>query len=179
MTLLKLSNSLLNELIEINEFSCAAAFASVGNDVGQEYRSEYLDFFFAQLDSLDEFSSFTTTFISELDSESDDVYFRFGYVTQFIKSVDFELATRKSLDFDYSDGQLLTNSEIAVKHGGKRSGSGRKKESPTRQVRVDFELADIFKTLSDVYRVSDQDQKLSLVKRLLTLSSLDCDIISK
>ena len=176
MTLLKLSNFSLFELSEIDEFCSAAALASAGTDLCEFYRSEYLDFFFAQLSAVDEFKPLAFALISDLDSESnDDVYFRFGYVRQFIKNVAFELATRQECGFDFLDNALVSD----VGHGGKRLGSGRKKQSPTKQLRVDSDLSDIFKTLSDVYRVSDQDQKLVLVERLLTLSSLDCDIISK
>ena len=55
------------------------------------------------------------------------------------------------------------------KHGGVRAGAGRKKQSPTVQVRVDADLSDLFKTISIVYRSADDKKKCLLVERLNTV----------
>ncbi|MDO6543482.1 hypothetical protein [Photobacterium sanguinicancri] len=44
-------------------------------------------------------------------------------------------------------------------HGGVRQGAGRKKASPTKQIRVDSDLADIFKDISDDYRLNPEKAK--------------------
>lgn len=50
-------------------------------------------------------------------------------------------------------------------HGGKRANSGRKKREPTVAIRVDAELAQTFKDISDQYRIitsGQEDIKLKL-----------------
>lgn len=63
-------------------------------------------------------------------------------------------------------GQLHS---VKQKHGGVRSGAGRKKEQPTKQIRVDFTLANQFKELSELFRSQDFSEQNDL---LLALSQV-------
>lgn len=55
---------------------------------------------------------------------------------------------------------------LSPRHGGSRVGAGRKKSSPTKQVRVDEVLAQPFKDFSDIYRSLDHKAQLDLLVAL-------------
>ena len=66
---------------------------------------------------------------------------------------------------------IIQNSISAIhreqkKHGGARSGSGRKKLAPTKQIRVDENLAGSFKSISDAYRSLDSEGQIELLRLL-------------
>lgn len=56
------------------------------------------------------------------------------------------------------------------KHGGAREGSGRKQEAPTKQIRVDAELALDFKTLSAIYRSESERRRKKIIKTIKDLA---------
>lgn len=51
---------------------------------------------------------------------------------------------------------------LSPRHGGARVGAGRKKSTPTKQIRVDETLAQPFKDFSDYYRSLDHKSQLDL-----------------
>ena len=49
-------------------------------------------------------------------------------------------------------------------HGGKRANSGRKKREPTVAIRVNAELAEVLKQISDHYMVITSDREATKLK---------------
>lgn len=56
---------------------------------------------------------------------------------------------------------------LASNHGGSRSGSGRKKQEPTKQIRIPESIADLILELKDSYNSLDSDSKYLVRLRLI------------
>ncbi|WP_114786192.1 hypothetical protein [Vibrio tetraodonis] len=63
----------------------------------------------------------------------------------------------------------MQNKDSKPMHGGKRSGSGRKKGLPTENVRLVSDLADEFKQLSNYYKSCSDDERSELRSTLSDL----------
>ena len=77
---------------------------------------------------------------------------------------------------------IILNSVSAIrneqkKHGGFRNGAGRKKSAPTKQIRVDKELADQFKIFSDIYRAQPDLVQCQLFDSLVAVTESHPDLI--
>ncbi|MGI2952013.1 hypothetical protein ACRTEB_23330 [Vibrio alginolyticus] len=59
-------------------------------------------------------------------------------------------------------------------HGGKREGSGRKKATPTKQIRIDADLAEPFKELSELYRGQTDTDKAYLLENVTAVGVSFC-----
>ena len=72
-----------------------------------------------------------------------------------------------SYEYGFLEGWAITCSLFSKNsHGGSRTGSGRKKLAPTKQIRVDENLAGSFKSISDAYRSLDADGQIELLRLL-------------
>ncbi|MEL7307005.1 MAG: hypothetical protein AAGK05_03470 [Pseudomonadota bacterium] len=72
-----------------------------------------------------------------------------------------------SYEYGFLEGFAVTCSLNAKNlHGGSRTGSGRKKSAPTKQIRVDENLAGTFKSISDAYRSLDSEGQIELLRLL-------------
>ena len=70
-------------------------------------------------------------------------------------------------EYGYLEGFAVTCSLfVNNSHGGSRIGSGRKKLAPTKQIRVDENLAASFKSISDAYRSLDSEGQIELLRLL-------------
>ncbi|ELP6122392.1 hypothetical protein QTV43_003617 [Vibrio vulnificus] len=63
---------------------------------------------------------------------------------------------------------LCNNSPKISNHGGARDGSGRKPKRPTKQIRIDSDLAESFKLMSDYYQSLDDDGRRDFDNRFST-----------
>lgn len=68
---------------------------------------------------------------------------------------------------------IIQNSMRAIereqkKHGGTRKGAGRKVKRPTKQIRIDEDLVESFKMISDYYRSLDDDGRRDFDNRFST-----------
>ncbi|MEZ9657518.1 hypothetical protein AB4277_22985 [Vibrio splendidus] len=61
---------------------------------------------------------------------------------------------------------LIQNDSIT--HGGVREGAGRKVKRPTKQIRIDEDLAESFKMMSDYYQSLDDDGRSDFDNRFST-----------
>lgn len=69
---------------------------------------------------------------------------------------------------------LCRNSSSVTTQGGVREGAGRKKEAPTKQIRIDADLAEQFKMLSDLYRGQSDSDKALLLEGLISVGVSFC-----
>lgn len=87
-----------------------------------------------------------------------------GYLFSMLKN--FMTDARSLLDCDND----ILKSEESIKncHGGSRSGAGRKVKRPTKQIRIDEDLAESFKMMSDYYQSLDDDGRIEFDNRFST-----------
>lgn len=83
----------------------------------------------------------------------------------------------KEFIFSFTFPELITKSREMIQiasdlqktsHGGSRQGSGRKPKRPTKQIRVDKDLAQSFKMMSDYYQSLDDDERRDFDNRFST-----------
>ncbi|WP_260261719.1 hypothetical protein [Vibrio intestinalis] len=64
--------------------------------------------------------------------------------------------------------------KVKASHGGVRKGAGRPKQSSTKQIRVDSDLSEQFKMLSDLYRGQSDADKALLLNELIAVGVSFC-----
>lgn len=67
-------------------------------------------------------------------------------------------------EFDY----LACLCRNGISHGGARKGAGRKAKRPTTQIRIDKDLAESFKMMSDYYQLLDDNERRDFDNRFST-----------
>ncbi|WP_150141096.1 BrnA antitoxin family protein [Candidatus Enterovibrio escicola] len=153
----------LETFISIGEKAENMAKDSFSDCESESYQTAFVAHFKSLLraNSYDFTSEFLTEMADDFNSaKEEDVkysigpFFEFGYITQFLKFLPDELedalAVRK------------------ISHGGARKGAGRPTKRPTKQIRIDSDLAESFKLMSDYYQSLDDEGRRDFDNRFST-----------
>jgi len=160
----------LETFISINEQAERMAKDSFSDKKSESYKTAFVAHFKSLLRA--KTYDFASEFLSEMEQDLnstkkerpeciDGPFFEFGYIKQFLKHFPSELKNALSLSKSC--------------HGGARQNAGRKKAAPTKQIRIDAELAEQFKMLSELYRGQSDTDKQKILLELVKVGSSYCD----
>ncbi len=104
--------------------------------------------------------------INDLQDEISELYAAYDFLPN---------SMRMRIDNDMRDLNDLINPiatnlisyYLTSNHGGFRSGSGRKKQEPTKQIRIPESISDLILEFKDIYISLDSDSKYSIRLRLI------------
>lgn len=109
--------------------------------------------------------------LNVLHDEMGEIYDAYDFVPNSM-SLKIDNDTRELNDLVNPVADNLKAYFLSSRHGGARKGAGRKKEAPTKQIRIDADLAEPFKALSDLYRSQSSDtEKFHIIETIALLSS--------
>ncbi|MCE7730150.1 hypothetical protein [Vibrio campbellii] len=151
--------------------------------IGTFYNKHYLNQWVAEFNDFFSSGNLSQEFIDAMRVLKDDIYSSISkeywpYITERFLSTALNdsgkychdaivvfVVVSVEANFSGVDKSYSAQQKVKALHGGARKGAGRKKEAPTKQIRIDADLAEQFKMLSDLYRAQpDSDKALLFIK---------------
>lgn len=147
------------------------------NHVGTFYNKHYLDQWLSEYNGFFNGRPLSSDFIEAMAVLKDDIYASISkeywpHITDRLLSCALNESGKYSHDaivvftvvsveanFLGVNKSYSAQQKVKAAHGGKREGAGRKKEALTKQIRIDADLAQQFKTISDLYRSESESDK--------------------
>ena len=152
-------------------------FLDAHEHIGTFYNKHYLNQWMSEYNGFFRGDTLSVEFIQAMDSLKTDIYQSISkeywpYITERFLScaknksriytqeaiVIFTVVSVEANCLNVNKSYSAQEKVKANYHGGVREGAGRKKEAPTKLIRVDLKLSESLKALSDIYRTKSNNK---------------------